>query len=355
MKKKLLTSISIIISICINAQCISGDCENGFGKMQYNDGYFEGFFINSQPNKLGLMHYSNGNYYFGQLSNSKFNGLGFIQYKNGQSYVGNWFNGNLHGQGIYSDSKQNPIAGVWENGQFKTAKNTEAQTTNPANCLGNCMNGYGRITNTDGSQIQAIFENGIATYGRINNVSFSYDGEIKNNLPNGYGQIGYTNGDHYFGFFKNGKKHGSGIFTPKGKQRVYGTWKNDELLQLNEVKFCNEIEKLTNLTLKEVNALSIEKKDAFSSKKLLKDKFLIDYELTLKKAPFNNDYDLTITFPKGELNTPNVSKQQLNEILSKCNNFAKIKDYYFTFENKFISIDEKDSNKIITIRYPDKL
>ena len=178
MKKLLITLNLLIVSTIISAQCITGDCENGYGKMQSQEGFFEGFFKDGKPDKLGIMQYTNGNYYFGQIANSKYNGYGYVQYKDGQNYIGEWSNGAQHGLGIYNDAKQNPTAGVWENGNFKTAQNSEVQTNNPPNCIGNCINGYGRITYTDGSLIQAIFVNGVATYGQIKKSGYNFGGTI---------------------------------------------------------------------------------------------------------------------------------------------------------------------------------
>ena len=353
--KKTIIIIILLFTNLISAQCISGDCKNGFGKIQYQDAVYEGTFKNGNLEGIGIIQYTNGNYYFGQFISSKFTGFGYFQWKDGQNHFGKWENSLQNGKGIYNDAKANPTAGTWEKGVYKSNQNTEVQSNNPPNSIGNCINGYGRITYTDGSLIQAIFENGKAKLGRITKVNqYTYDGQIENSLPNGYGQIGYTNGDHYFGNFKEGFRQGLGILTKKDGSKTYGTWKNDKLLELNEVTFCNEIQKLTRLHISQVLTLPYEKNDLFTSEKTLKNKFLNVYQLTLKRAPFNDDYDLTITFPKSILNTPIVSKQKLNEVLTECNNLIKKEDFYFSFEDISISINEENYDNTITIRYPNK-
>lgn len=325
MKKTLITFACLVISSYnIFAQCLSGDCVNGFGKIKYNDGSsYEGTFKNKLSSGLGIVSYPNGNYYFGQMIVGRLDGFGTLYFKDQQHFFGKWQNSKQQGIGIYNDAKGIPTAGNWEMGTFMTAKNTEVQTSNPKNCIGNCVNGYGRITNKDGSFIQAIFENGIPTFGQIKNVNFTYDGEIKNNLANGYGQISYSNGDHYFGFFKEGKKHGKGILSPKGKERLYGEWINDELYNLKTTDFCNEIIQLASLTAKEVISLPIEKKDAFSSETLLKSKFFGLFELTRSEAVFSEAILITISFPKSDTNIPEVSFTQLKEALDLCESFEK--------------------------------
>ena len=122
MKQLLITLNLLIVSTIISAQCITGDCQNGYGKMQSQEGFFEGFFKDGKPDKLGIMQYTNGNYYFGQIANSKYNGYGYVQYKDGQNYIGEWSNGAQHGLGIYNDAKQNPTAAFGKMAVLKPRK-----------------------------------------------------------------------------------------------------------------------------------------------------------------------------------------------------------------------------------------
>ena len=350
--KNALIIITLLFTTFISAQCISGDCQNGFGSMRYTEGTYEGYFTNGKIDKLGLMNFTNGNFYFGEINNGSFGPFGNFKWATGQSHFGLWDINLQNGQGLYTDEKGIITAGQWLKGNSAKIESQLAPSNNPKGCVGNCIDGYGRIYLADSTMIQAVFKNGIAEFGHIKTKSYVFDGIIKNNLPNGYGQMGYTNGDHYFGYFTNGKRHGEGVFSPKNKTRTAGLWKNDELLELNEVEFCNEFLKLTRLHIFQVTTLPYEKNDLFTSEKHLKNKFLNVFPLTLKRAPFNDDYDLTITFPKSILNTPIVSKQKLNEVLTKCNSIIKLEDFYFSFEDISISIHEENSEITIVIRYP---
>lgn len=143
MKKLLLTLNLLFITTIVTSQCVLGDCQNGFGKIQYQDAVYEGIFKNGNLDGLGIMQYTNGNYYFGQFNNSKFRGFGYFQWKDGQNHFGKWENSLQNGAGIFNNAKENITAGNWENGVFKSAENTEVQTNNPTNSVGNCINGYG--------------------------------------------------------------------------------------------------------------------------------------------------------------------------------------------------------------------
>ncbi|WP_456460578.1 hypothetical protein [Lutibacter sp.] len=340
MKKNIFTLVLVLFANLLIAQCLSGDCNNGYGKKKYKEGIYEGTFKNELPDGLGVLNYINDNFYFGQFKNGKLSGFGSFTWKSGQLHTGKWENGIQHGEGIFNDAKKKPTAGIWNKGTFESVKDTEKQTDNPANCIGNCVNGYGRITNPNGTIIQATFENGIAKFGHIKTKLYAYDGYILNNLPNGYGQVGYKNGDHYFGNFKGGKKHGEGIFTPKNKTRIYGKWENDIFInpykfEFNTKTFCNELMTQLSLTEKERN---LQKTKGFSDYfiPILKNKFLTHFEIQqtnyTKKANFTK-----IIFPEGKEKIPTVSLQSLRDGLKKCKKISVTKnDNEFKFKNKKI-------------------
>lgn len=356
MKKLLITFNLLFITTIITAQCLSGDCKNGFGKIQYQDGVYEGTFKNGNLDGIGIMQYTNGNYYFGQLINSKFTGLGYFQWKDGQNHFGKWENALQNGEGIFNDAKANPTAGTWEKGVHKSNQNTDVQTNNPPNSIGNCINGYGRITYTDGSLIQAIFENGKAKLGRIMKANqYTYDGQIKNNLPNGYGQMGYTNGDHYFGFFKDGKKHGEGIFTPKSKLRYYGFWENDVYIGQKPNKgFCNELIALSKLTKKERDELKVLN-TLNNSEHILEAKFDNKFNMSY----FSNEDKSDVIVVKFDTNLGDVSREYLKMIKEKIDHCSELKhviggylEEKYSIGNVFINLRDTQLFVQISIIYP---
>lgn len=334
MKQLLFTTILLLSTTLISAQCLSGNCENGFGKIKYADGsILEGTFENGLLNGLGVAIYPDGNYYIGQFVNAKFDGFGYLQNPDGQNFIGQWENGKQQGFGIYTDINSNPTAGIWDEAVFKSAKSIEANPKNPTGCEGNCIDGYGRIR-VGKNLIQAIFNNGNATFGRIfNEAEYTYDGQIENNLPNGYGQMIYNSGEHYFGFFKNGLKNGKGILSANNKPRVYGTWENDVYIPFDSEDFCNEIESLAKGLPLEYNAWESED---FWLETTLNQKFLNQYDIVVHsnvdQSFFFVSYSTTIRFPQNDTAIPKVSLEQINTALGKCKKLLRNEDASFTFK-----------------------
>ena len=92
--KKLLAILVLSILSCNVgfAQCIEGDCENGYG-----------------------IFAAEGNKYIGKFKDGLFHGQGTAKWSNGTKYVGKWKNGKKHGKGTMS-WKSGTLLGKWENG-----------------------------------------------------------------------------------------------------------------------------------------------------------------------------------------------------------------------------------------------
>lgn len=95
------------------ADCISGNCENGFGKYSYEDGgKYEGGF------KEGLRY-----------------GQGSYTWSDGSRYIGTWERGQQNGQGSLYNSEGNvQFAGTWNRGQQVTMSANSFISARPA-CL----------------------------------------------------------------------------------------------------------------------------------------------------------------------------------------------------------------------------
>jgi hypothetical protein len=105
MKKSIL--ILALLSICFiaKAQCLSGNCENGNGIMNYSDGKYEGNYVNKLKEGKGTMIWKNGETYTGDFKNNLFNGNGKYSWPQGIIYEGEWVDNNRNGKGkvIFSD------------------------------------------------------------------------------------------------------------------------------------------------------------------------------------------------------------------------------------------------------------
>jgi hypothetical protein len=147
------------------AKCLSGDCVNGFGRMQYENGdLYEGQFFNSQ--RIGMGKY--------------------IWATDKSSYEGSWLSDTMSGFGTYFNSQ-----GIQEKEAYLMKGNMiEIDSTKKDFCqYGNCNNGFGMYYYS-GGQV--------------------YIGNFKNNLQHGLGLFESADGI-YYGEFLNGKYDGKGI------------------------------------------------------------------------------------------------------------------------------------------------
>lgn len=82
--------LSFLLLACLSfnnifAQCISGNCENGFGKYKFkNEDVYEGNWKNSSSNGKGKRIYSNGDVFEGDWVNGYWNGKGKYTWKDGR-------------------------------------------------------------------------------------------------------------------------------------------------------------------------------------------------------------------------------------------------------------------------------
>ncbi len=105
--------------------CISGDCDNGYGKFIYSDGdIYEGYFKSSYRNGFGKYQYIEGDVYTGEWSWNTRSGLGHYVWPSGNIYIGYWKNNSQHGKGTKFHKDGTTNAGEWENGTFKDPNNT---------------------------------------------------------------------------------------------------------------------------------------------------------------------------------------------------------------------------------------
>ena len=123
LKSFLFTLCFLLTTLSTNAQCISGNCNNGYGVAIF-------------PEK-GKARYN------GQFSNQKPHGFGRAEYGDGSIYEGNWQNGKWHGQGTMTLASGTQLTGTWQDSRFMGSDPAfatdqkpivrPASTTNPTN------------------------------------------------------------------------------------------------------------------------------------------------------------------------------------------------------------------------------
>src|SRR5690606_35781060 len=77
--------------------CIYGDCNNGWGKWQYESGYYEGFWSNGNRHGYGLYAWKTEGTYIGFYVNNIIEGYGSYENKNGKIVAGMYANGMANG------------------------------------------------------------------------------------------------------------------------------------------------------------------------------------------------------------------------------------------------------------------
>lgn len=173
------------------AQCLEGNCDNGYGKYDLFYAIYEGTFINGSPNGAGKLFYDDY-VYVGEIKDGLEHGKGKILYKDGS------FEDVIYIMGKKKESQYVKIdAKDWKPYEAKRDKN----------CIsGDCANGIGKYQFASGN---------------------IYEGPFVNFQPEGNGKWYFANGEKYFGSVKNGLKNGKGTYYFKNGWTFSGTYIKD--------------------------------------------------------------------------------------------------------------------------------
>ncbi len=200
--KKLLFFLLIFFSFLsgqLNAQCISGDCQNGEGAYLFPSGAkYVGLFKNGEVHGKGVCYYTDGSKYSGEWVHRYPEGKGTKILADGQRLEGNWRRGRL------IDAFGRPME------MNLQAKGGGDLTNIQVGCIsGNCNSGQGIFAYADGSK---------------------YQGQFAQGQLHGWGTWFYNNGDKYIGSFKNNFSHGKGTIYHIDGTQTSGHWYNGEYM-----------------------------------------------------------------------------------------------------------------------------
>ena len=109
--KKVLFSLLFTLSLsALTAQCIEGNCNNGYG--------------------TAIFKKKGGVRYVGYFKNKRPQGKGTAEYPNGRVYSGDWMMGMWHGQGTLTLTDGSSLSGNWEYNKFKGNYDNNSALTN---------------------------------------------------------------------------------------------------------------------------------------------------------------------------------------------------------------------------------
>ena len=141
---KMKATSTIFFFLCsfgLFSQCISGDCNNGFGILQDPYSVYEGNFVNG-----------------------KRNGKGTRTWTDGRKYTGDWLNDSRYGIGTYIGKSELISTGVWES-DMMTGKGTRIWPNGDkyeGDFFWSAITGKGTKTYSDGSKYTGDWLNGNA-------------------------------------------------------------------------------------------------------------------------------------------------------------------------------------------------
>ncbi len=197
--------------------CISGNCNNGYGKYQYNNGVYRGFFMNNNKNGYGHYSWNNGDFYFGNWTNNTRNGYGSYFWANKTNYIGEWKNNIITGYGVKKELSGSFSRGIWQNGKLVVSYNYNSNNTYTGCTIGDCSNGYGKYVYSNKDYFYGFFVNGqryAGTYHYANGNLYQGQFGTKGDFS-GYGYFLWKNKNTYSGQFLNYKRNGLGYIRVK--------------------------------------------------------------------------------------------------------------------------------------------
>lgn len=194
-----------------NQGCVKGNCQDGFGKWNDQDGVYEGFFKNGKRNGMGNYKWNDGSLYIGHWENDIMSGYGFysaLDTPNFKHYFGYFKNGKFNGKGSIDKGEGIFERGIYNNGSLVTKMNFYTNNKDNGCTAGDCQNSFGRFIFNNGDNFTGFFNNGIQSSGIYR----------------------FKDGGSYYGEFNSsGQFHGQGVFLDQNKTMYYGIWQNGSL------------------------------------------------------------------------------------------------------------------------------
>ncbi|MFY0630762.1 MAG: hypothetical protein JXR05_10305 [Flavobacteriaceae bacterium] len=232
-----------------SGKCLKGDCENGYGEFQYENGLkAEGFFENGKP--MGPMHLNNE-----AKNESRFTtyngsydaqiGMLYSYYKNRYTDIVDY----RKQYGVTNDATERKTYVLnFKNGTVAT-KTLMTNNGNDGCIAGNCTNGSGVYKYNNGAFYFGTFQNGKRHgFGKLDFKGGNlYIGEFQNGSYHGLGTYVWSEYKYYMGQYRDGKYHGKGVMYYNKETFEAGNWENGKLTgKTNSTNKTNTSKNTTN-------------------------------------------------------------------------------------------------------------
>ncbi len=104
-----------------DVNCVSGDCSNGYGTVEYDNGSYTGYFRDGMRHGYGVYSWNNGLRYEGSWDHGLQDGMGKITWPSGEYFFGEFRRGRQDGYGLEVHPDY-VVAGIWEMDVYQPGK-----------------------------------------------------------------------------------------------------------------------------------------------------------------------------------------------------------------------------------------
>lgn len=215
-------------------KCVSGNCEDGWGRWEFDNGYYDGFWMNGKREGYGVYDWNASGTYNGFWLNDKMDGYGSYENKEGNIFTGMFTDNMLNGLGEESNYNKDEFKrGFYKNNQLQTPYVFVSNGIDSGCTAGNCKDSYGNYVWENGDVFTGYFKNNVAFLGRYEFKNGDvYQGMFNlNGQFHGQGRFFYAVGGYYGGNFYNGEFSGKGYYHDKDNKTRIGVWDNGTLLK----------------------------------------------------------------------------------------------------------------------------
>lgn len=240
--------VALVVSLSAQANCLSGDCQNGTGQASFKNGdtytgewsgglmhgrglyvfrtraRYEGDFYRGAMQGKGTMYYPDGGYYVGEWQANKKSGLGKLVLPSGKTQEGRWLKGQYAGVATSSNGSGTVIA------VHRHTRSANAATTAPIAAKPSRQSSTTATPAGSQRDCNAVFcEEGQGRYEYRDGAVFV--GEFEDGAPSGEGRVQYANGDRYAGDWFENAPDGRGTYTFANGRAVLGRWEEGKLIE----------------------------------------------------------------------------------------------------------------------------